>query len=399
MGDENNAGYSLKAVPYGDDEGSEGNRIPSFIAEPPPHHDFSHVEHHRHQQHAEHIKVKEHPVAPHHHDLKIVHYPSAPAGFTHGKIITGIPTVPSTQEFPPYVPKEAEHGKGLVAAGVPRANVAASVENPCGTSKDDYALKHRHETVLQQHVVFFDRDKDGILWPQDTYIGFRRIGFNILVSLFAAFIIHLNFSFRTVPGILPDPFFRIWIDNIHKTKHGSDTNTFDNEGRFTPQHFEDFFEKYSSVYLGHPAVGKKGEEGSVGGDGGPGQYPVIEQAKKGLTYYDFLRGWNSNRRLCDPVGWCAEFLEWTATYLLLWPADGIMRKEDIRRIYDGSLFWDLAEQRENARMAKMRNPAGRATGAMANPNKEKDSEFAGGLKKMAGSYLGDMGRQKVRYGY
>jgi len=28
-----------------------------------------------------------------------------------------------------------------------------------------------------------------------------------------------------------------------------------------------------------------------------------------------------------------------ATYLLLWPDDGIMRKDDIRGIYDGSIFY------------------------------------------------------------
>ncbi|KAF8425890.1 Caleosin related protein-domain-containing protein [Tirmania nivea] len=397
-----NVGYGLSSG--GDREGvegidtsPEGNRIPSFIADPPLHHDFSHPEHYPRQQRNDHIKVTDHPHR--HHDPKIEDHPRGLAEFARGKIITGIPTVPVTQEFPPFVPKEAEHGKGLVAAGVPRANVAASVENPYGTTKDDYAWQHRHQTILQQHVAFFDRDKDGIIWPQDTYIGFRRIGFNILVSLFAIFIIHLNFSFRTVPGVLPDPFFRIWIDKIHKTKHGSDTNTYDSEGRFSPQHFEDYFEKYSSVYPGHSAVGKKGDEGSVGGDGGPDQCPVMEQTKKGLTYYDFLRGWNSNRRLFDPIGWSAEFLEWSATYLLLWPADGIMRKEDIRRIYDGSLFWDMAEKRESARMAKMGLPAGHKTGRMADLNKEKDSEIAGGLKKMAGNYLGDMGRQKVGYGY
>jgi len=368
--EDENIGYARNAT-LGDDAEriDTSNRMPSFIADPAPHHDFSHPEHHYQQQRGEQVKAKEQPIAPHHHhDPEIENYPRPPADFTRGKIITGIPTVSPTQKFSPYVPKEAEHGKGLVAAGVPRVNVAASVENPYGTSKDAYALKHRHETVLQQHVTFFDRDKDGIIWPQDTYIGFRRLGFNILVSLFAAFIIHLSLSFRTVPGVLPDPLFRIWLDNIHKTKHGSDTNIFDSEGRFTPQHFEDFFEKYSSVYPGHPAVGKKGEEGSVGGDGGPDQHPVMEQAKKGLTYYDFLRGWNSNRRLFDPIGWCAEFLEWTATYLLLWPTDGIMRKEDIRRIYDGSLFWDLAEKREKAGMAKMGIPAdqrseGRGNGA------------------------------------
>lgn len=33
-----------------------------------------------------------------------------------------------------------------------------------------------------------------------------------------------------------------------------------------------------------------------------------------------------------------------AVYLLLWPDDGIMRKEDIRRVYDGSIFYKKAEE-------------------------------------------------------
>jgi len=33
-----------------------------------------------------------------------------------------------------------------------------------------------------------------------------------------------------------------------------------------------------------------------------------------------------------------------ATYLLLWPEDGIMKKEDIRGIYDGSIFYKKAEE-------------------------------------------------------
>ena len=33
-----------------------------------------------------------------------------------------------------------------------------------------------------------------------------------------------------------------------------------------------------------------------------------------------------------------------ATYLLIWPVDGIMRKEDIRGVYDGSIFYKKAAQ-------------------------------------------------------
>lgn len=42
-----------------------------------------------------------------------------------------------------------------------------------------------------------------------------------------------------------------------------------------------------------------------------------------------------------------------ATYLLIWPEDGVMRKEDVRRIFDGSIFQQKADEyAEKQRMAK-----------------------------------------------
>lgn len=46
----------------------------------------------------------------------------------------------------------------------------------------------------------------------------------------------------------------------------------------------------------------------------------------------------------DPFGWSASFFEWLGTYLLLWPEDGVMRKDDVRRIYDGSIFQFKADE-------------------------------------------------------
>ena len=34
-----------------------------------------------------------------------------------------------------------------------------------------------------------------------------------------------------------------------------------------------------------------------------------------------------------------------ATYILLYPKDGRMKKENIRRLYDGSLFYEIAARR------------------------------------------------------
>lgn len=72
--------------------------------------------------------------------------------------------------------------------------------------------------------MFWDRDSDGVIWPWDTYVGFRDLGFNILFSFAAVLIINLNFSYptRLAHSYLPDPFFRVYVDSIHKAK----VNTF-----------------------------------------------------------------------------------------------------------------------------------------------------------------------------
>lgn len=221
----------------------------------------------------------------------------------------------------------------LMISGTARANIAPSAEFPQGTTSGNWADKHSHQTVLQQHCDFFDHDHDGVIWPQDTFIGFHRLGFNVFLCIISVLVIHLNFSYPTSSSWLPDPFFRIFLNKIHHDKHGSDTGTYDTEGRFVPQHFEDIFSKYA-------------------------------QGRDYLTVKDVANVWNGQRCIADPIGWGGAFFEckwlhvvsvwwfgWlllvgTATYLLLWPEDGRMMKEDIRGIYDGSLFYTIAARRE-----------------------------------------------------
>ncbi|EXJ88112.1 hypothetical protein A1O1_05040 [Capronia coronata CBS 617.96] len=228
------------------------------------------------------------------------------------KIITSIPTVPVTVERRPYISKKDE--QKLHHPGTARANIAATLEQPNGTLEEDWAARHQHQTVLQQHCDFFDTDQDGIIWPLDTYIGFYRLGFGVILSLVALFIIHVNFSYVTQPSWLPDPFFRIYLGKVHKTKHGSDSGTFDNEGRFIPQKFEEIFTKYA--------------------DG-----------KDSLSFWDMMRLIKGQRLASDPIGWGGAVFEWSITYIMLWPEDGEMRKEDIRRVCDGSLFYTIAARR------------------------------------------------------
>ncbi|WYZ46122.1 hypothetical protein EsH8_IX_000347 [Colletotrichum jinshuiense] len=226
-----------------------------------------------------------------------------PADILGEPVVFSIPEVPVTVQRKPFL--QPEEDQKLAHTGTPRANIAATYERPNGTTEHDWAKRHRHQT-----------DKDGVIYPTDTFWGFHKLGFGIFLSLISVFIIHGNFSYPTLHGYLPDPLFRIYVQNIHKDKHGSDTNTYDTEGRFNPQKFEDMFAKYAG-------------------------------GRDYMTIWDVLAMLKGQRLVADPIGWGGAFFEWLATYLMLWPADGRMVKEDIRGIYDGSIFYTIAARRSN----------------------------------------------------
>lgn len=195
--------------------------------------------------------------------------------------------------------------------GTARACVAATEDKPYGAIHTDWVRNHSHQTVLQQHCDFIDTDDDGIIWPQDTLWGFHKLGFGIMLSVVAVFVIRSGFSYPTLPTWLPDPFLRIYIANIHKDKYGSDSGTYDHEGRFVPQKFEDMFEKYA---------------------GGRGY----------MTIWDVIIMMKGQRCIGDPVGRAGALFKWLTTYFMLWPEDGRMMKEDIRGVYDGRVFGRMA---------------------------------------------------------
>ncbi|KAJ4065621.1 hypothetical protein NW756_005824 [Fusarium oxysporum] len=171
---------------------------------------------------------------------------------------------------------------------------------------------------LQKHVQFWDRDNDGIINPWDVYNGFRELGFGLFFSI-GSLLIPVFFSYPTRLGHswLPDPLFRIYVNDIHKAKHGSDTGIFDFDGNFSPERFEQMFQRFDTS-----------------GEGG-------------LTADDLWRLWAKDRCAADPAGWTFAFMECWTTYVLL-QEDGVVKKDDLRACYDGSLFWRIRDERERS---------------------------------------------------
>jgi hypothetical protein len=71
------------------------------------------------------------------------------------RITTLASLAPVTSKRPPFVqPEDDQH---VPQAGVARADLAPSYDEPHGTAHNGWAARHKNESVLQQHLDFFDQ--------------------------------------------------------------------------------------------------------------------------------------------------------------------------------------------------------------------------------------------------
>lgn len=171
-------------------------------------------------------------------------------------------------------------------------------------------------TELQKHVAFFDSNHDGIISFSETYEGFRALGFGVVTSRFSATVINGALGTKTRPENATASRFSIYIENIHKGVHGSDTGAFDSEGRFVNEKFDEIFTKHAKT------------------------------VPDGLTAAELDEMLRANREPKDYKGWVGASTEWETTFKLGKDKDGFLRKDTVRTVYDGSFFSKVASKKK-----------------------------------------------------
>ncbi|KAH7840459.1 hypothetical protein Vadar_017259 [Vaccinium darrowii] len=119
-------------------------------------------------------------------------------------------------------------------------------------------------------------------------------------------------------GKFPSLLFPIEINNIHKGKHGSDAGVSDREGRFVHSKFEEIFTKHARTN------------------------------ENALTSDELSSMLKANRAPKNFGGWLGSYVEWKILHSLCKDKDGLLHKDTIRAVYDGSLFEQMEKEKASS---------------------------------------------------
>ncbi|GJN22192.1 hypothetical protein PR202_gb09738 [Eleusine coracana subsp. coracana] len=173
-------------------------------------------------------------------------------------------------------------------------------------------------TDLQKHAAFFDHNGDGVVSISETYDAFRSLGFGIGMSSVSAAFINGALASKTRPENATSSHLDIYIENIHKGIHGSDSGAYDAQGRFVPEKFDAIFAKHAKT------------------------------TPNALTSDEIDELLQADRDPRDYQGWVGATSEWKILYNLAKDKDGLLRKDVARGVYDGSLFHQLVKERRGS---------------------------------------------------
>ncbi|WP_437966269.1 caleosin family protein [Sorangium sp. So ce260] len=172
------------------------------------------------------------------------------------------------------------------------------------------------KTALEMHSAFFDRNHDGVITLRETYEGLRALGIGRALSASFALVINGVLGLPTSRSFVPT--LSITLENIHRAKHASDTGVYDKDGRFDPQKFDELFSRWD-----------KDRDGA-------------------LNARELVARTLGDRDLLDVFGFLASAGEWAVLYALAGKG-GKLTREQLRRMYDGTLFYELEREQQAAR--------------------------------------------------
>lgn len=176
-------------------------------------------------------------------------------------------------------------------------------------------LDTQYSTALQKHVAFFDRNKDGIIYPYETYIGFRAIGFGRVISAIAAVFINISLSYKTLDSPIPSPLLPIYIKNIGRSRHANDSRVYSEGDNFTPHRLDELFREFAKE--------------------SPDRLSLNEMNAMRESFHK-----NSNKK----SGRLASKVEWQFAYKALKDEYGYISKDYIAKLFDGSIFYYLEDK-------------------------------------------------------
>ena len=167
-------------------------------------------------------------------------------------------------------------------------------------------------TPLQKHVAFFDRNHNGTITVGETYAGCRALGMQRVPAAIVALLINGGMGWGTSQSLLPT--LNVSVGRIHRGMHGSDSEVYDADGHFDAHKFNAFFDRYDVDHDGH------------------------------WSWQEFWQRANAQRDLWDVFGRVASVAEFGLVFLIA-GEDGKISRETLRKVYDGSLFYELEKQR------------------------------------------------------
>ncbi|KAJ3881912.1 Caleosin related protein-domain-containing protein [Lentinula edodes] len=239
-------------------------------------------------------------------------------------------------------------------------------DSPEDSRRDANEFKVDDNEAMIGHGEFFDADGDGIFSPIDTFRGFRALGYSLVISLFSSMVI-CTMSYSSLPAghWLPDPFFRIYVDGLHKAKHGSDSGSFKRDGRFDEKRFEKFWsshtdaphEEITPIQLYHAVAQRRLAYDFYG------MFAAIFEwfATWLLFGYPSFR-FNSKLVLDEIFGLFGtngkagtkgddatkDAKEWVIDTLKAACSGGNVKKQDVVGLYDGTIFYTVMDRQADA---------------------------------------------------